>query len=127
MTYTGKSAPMAMQSMNIRPEGKGFTVRFTKPLAADSTPTAAQIKVKRYHYLYTGNYGSPQTGETAVPVESAELSADRTTLTLSLPVQTYPLGMVYEFNVGAITANDGDKLGQPEAWYTVYTIPKATR
>ena len=126
LTYTGKSNPMAMQSMNIRHDGKGFTIRFTKPLAADSTPKPADIKVKRFHYLYTGNYGSPQAEETPVPVQSVELSQDRTTLTLSLPVQTYPIGMVYEFNVGAVTADDGEKLGQTEAWYTVYNIPKAT-
>jgi glucose/arabinose dehydrogenase len=124
LTFNGK-APMAMHSMNIRPGGAGFTIKFTKPLAPDCNPAPANINVKRYHYLYTGNYGSPQAEEAVVPVEKAELSADRTSLTLSLPVQTYPIGMVYEFSVNGITAADGDKLDNPEAWYTVYTIPKA--
>ena len=69
--------------------------------AADAL-TAEQFGVKQYHYLYTGNYGSPQADERKIAVQNAELSSDRTAITLTFPVETYPIGMVYEINLGAV-------------------------
>jgi hypothetical protein len=123
MTFNGQT-PLAMKTVHIRPRGEGFVVNLTKPLAADTKLDVAQFRVKRYHYLYTGNYGSPQADETIVPVKSAELSADRTKITLTFPVETYPIGMVYEINVGNLTGNEGETLLHNEAWYTVHRIPK---
>ncbi len=123
MAFDGK-LPLAMHSIHIRPGGKGFVVNLTKPLTADTKLSPDQFHVKRYHYLYTGNYGSPQADEAAVPVAQAELSADRTAITLTLPVETYPIGMVYEINLGKLTAADGEPMLHNEAWYTVHKIPK---
>ncbi|HTN75325.1 MAG TPA: hypothetical protein VL096_08765, partial [Pirellulaceae bacterium] len=124
LAYVGQTAPLALQAVRIRPGGKGFVVQLTKPLAADQKLDPAQFAVKRYHYLYTGNYGSPQADEKSVPVEAAELSADRTTITLTFPVETYPIGMVYEIRVGDLRDEQGEKLLHKEAWYTVHKIPK---
>jgi len=118
------SAPLAMQTVNIRPGGQGFVIKFTKPLAAETKLAAADFRVKRYHYLYTGNYGSPQADEANVPVQAAELSPDRTSITLTFPVETYPIGMVYEINAGKLMADGGEPLVHNEAWYTVQRIPK---
>jgi putative heme-binding domain-containing protein len=122
--HENKNIPLAIQSIHIRPEAKGFVLQLTKPLAAGQMLNPAQFAIKRYHYLYTGNYGSPQSGETAIPVAAAELSADRTAITLSFPVETHPLGMVYEFRTPELRDEQGDKLLQREAWYTVHRIPK---
>ncbi len=124
LSYQAKQVPLALQTIRIRPGGLGFVVQLTKPLASDQKIDPAQFAVKRYHYLYTGNYGSPQADEKVVPVEAAELSADRTSITLSLPVETYPLGMVYEFRLGELSDEQGEKLQHREAWYTVQRIPK---
>ena len=83
-----------------------------------------QFRVQRYHYLYTRNYGSPKANQQAVQVESTELSPDRKSITLTFPVETYPIGMIYEFNVGKLTSTDGEALKHNEAWYTVHNIPK---
>jgi hypothetical protein len=62
---------------------------------------------------------------TNVPIEQAELSPDRQSIVLSLPVETYPIGMVYELNAGKLTADGcGEPLVHNEAWYTVHRIPK---
>jgi len=59
--------PLAIQAVEIRPGGQGFVLKFTRPLAADSKLDAKEeFRVKRYHYLYTGNYGSPQAEERPV-------------------------------------------------------------
>lgn len=124
LKYVGKNVPLAMQSIHIRPGGKGFLIQLTKPLAADQKIDPAQIAIKRYHYLYTGNYGSPQSDETSIPVESAKLSSDGTSITLTFPVETYPIGMVYEFRFGELRDESGEKMLYKEAWYTVHRIPK---
>ena len=46
------------------------------------------------------------------------------TITLTFPVETYPIGMVYEINLGKLTTADGDDLVHNEAWYTVQAIPE---
>ncbi len=123
MAFDGKT-PLAIHSICIRPKRQGFVVHLTKPLAADVKSEPAQFAVKRYHYLYTREYGSPQADQKAVPVKAAELSADGKTITLTFPVETYPIGMVYEFNVGTLTDASGEKLLHNQAWYTVHRIPK---
>ncbi|MDB5385124.1 MAG: hypothetical protein JWM11_770 [Planctomycetaceae bacterium] len=127
LTYVGGSGektPLAMQSIRIRSGGRGFTIQLTKPVAAGQMINPNQFAIKRYHYLYTGNYGSPQSDEKQVRVETAELSADRTSITLTVPVETHPLGMVYEIRVGDLRDTQGEKLLHQEAWYTVHRIPK---
>ncbi len=123
MAFDGKK-PLAIHAVQIRPGGTGFRVKLTKPLAVDSQLIAGQFRIKRYHYLYTGNYGSPQADEQIVPVQSVELSADRTAITLTFPVESYSIGMVYEINLGKLIAADGSNLLHNEAWYTVHKIPQ---
>lgn len=123
VAYNGR-VPMSLQSVQIRPRGKGFVVKLTRPVSTGTAITPDQIQVTRYHYLYTGNYGSPKADEQAVAVQQVELSSDRTELTLSLPVETYPIGMVYQINVGKLVSEDGQELKYPDAWYTVHAIPQ---
>lgn len=123
LAFDGQT-PLAIRAVHIRPQGQGFTIQLTKPLKADTPLIPSQFRVKRYHYLYTGNYGSPQADEQPVPVQAAQLSPDRTAITLTLPVETYPIGMVYEINLGQLTDTDGINLLHNEAWYTVHRIPK---
>ena len=123
MAFDGK-LPLAIHSVRIQPGGTGFVVKMTKPIADETQLTPDQFRVQRYHYLYTGNYGSPRADEQPVPVQSVELSADRTAITLGFPVETYPIGMVYHINLGQLTAANGDTLLHNEAWYTVHKIPE---
>ena len=121
--YQGQT-PFAMHSMTIRPGGIGFQLHLTRPLASTDTPVASQFRFRRYHYLYTGNYGSPEAEITEVPATAAELSLDRRTITLSLPLETHPIGMVYELTASGLRGDDGQELQQNQAWYTVHRIPK---
>jgi hypothetical protein len=116
LNFTGES-PSAIHSMQIRPRGEGFVLRLTQPLPADAKLDPAAFRFRRYHYVYSGNYGSPEADSQPVTVTAAVLSADRKEITLSLPVETHPLGMVYEMNATAV-------VDRAEAWYTVQRIPK---
>jgi putative heme-binding domain-containing protein len=122
VAYSGKM-PFAIHAVNIRPQAQGFVVKLTKPLAEDAELKPDQFRVQQYHYLYTGNYGSPKADEKNVSVEKVELSPDRSTITLTLPVESYPIGMVYQLNLGNLKAADGETLLHNEAWYTVHNIP----
>lgn len=124
MSYVAKNTPLAMKAIHIRPGGKGFVVHLTKPLAADQKLAPAQFAVQRFHYLYTGNYGSPQADERPIAVEAVELSQDRTQIALTFPVETHPLGMVYAIRVSELRAEQDERLLHKEAWYTVHRIPK---
>ena len=117
--------PFAIQAMTIRKGGGGFQLALTKPLDPAYEPRPEDFRFRRYHYLYTANYGSPEADVAAVPVERVEVSADRRAVTLVLPVETHPLGMVYELDAGRLRGEGGEGLRHPEAWYTVHRVPKA--
>lgn len=123
LSYNGKT-PAAIQSLKIRPRGAGFTIHFTQPLAKESQLTAKNIHVSRYHYRYSGAYGSPKVDEKTMDLQKFELSADRKSLTLDLPVETNPFGMVYYFKMTDLEYANGVKQKQHEAWYTVQRIPE---
>ncbi len=123
LAFDGKT-PFAIQSVRIRPAGKGFVINLTAPIAAGVQLKSEQFRVTRYHYLYSGKYGSPKAGQKAVAVESAILSPDRKSITLTFPVETYPIGMVYEINLGDLKSESDADLVHNEAWYTVHEIPE---
>lgn len=120
----GGLAPLEVHHMTIRPGGEGFIFHFTKPLAGDLKLAPDSLRVRRWNYLYSGNYGSPQENETDVPVRTMQLSADRRELIVGMSVQTHPIGMHYYFNLGKLRAVDGSPLAHAEAWYTVNRIPR---
>lgn len=117
----GGKTPMEMHHVALRPGGKGFIVHFTRPLD-DGAVMPADIQVRRWHYRYSGDYGSPPIDEKAVIVTKSEVSADRKRITLTLPVETYPGGMVYHLLLPPLESADGESLAHREAWYTVQRI-----
>jgi cytochrome c553 len=119
----GGQTPLEIHHIAIRPGGKGFVVHFTKPLAADLAVTATDFQARRWHYRYSKDYGSPKMEEHEAAITGAELSADRRSVTLTLPVESYPGGMVYYLHAGPLRAGDGTVLAHREAWYTVQRVP----
>lgn len=121
--FTGRAAA-AIHSLHILPGGGGFSVNLTKPLAEDAQPTAGQFMVQSYHYVYSGQYGCPETDVRQIDVERVETSTDRRQFVLTFPVEKHPLGMVYAFDFKGLKFEGGETLGQTEAWYTVQQIPE---
>jgi hypothetical protein len=119
----GGQTPLEIHHISIRPGGKGVVVHFTRPLAADLSVTAADFQARRWHYRYSRDYGSPKMQEREVAITRAELAADRRSVTLSLPVESYPGGMVYYLRAGPLRADGGAVLAHREAWYTVQRVP----
>ena len=117
------TTPLAIREVKIRPGGKGFVLHFTRPLAADTQVNSAQLASALPLFIHgqlrlagCRRHRRAGHGRRAVP--------DRQSLVLSLPVETYPIGMVYEINAGKLSADDGETLVHNEAWYTVHRIPQ---
>ena len=114
---------MAIHSMKLRAGGIGFDLHFTQPIAEATELAPERFRFRRYHYIYGGTYGSPEADSQPVEVTGVALSDDRKTITLTLPIETYPIGMVYELIIDPLKATNGRELKHPEAWYTVQRIP----
>jgi hypothetical protein len=56
---------------------------------------------RRYQYKYHVDYGSPEVNAASVPVQSARLSADRRTVSLTMP--DLREGFVYELTMEKLT------------------------
>ncbi len=109
----------------------GFTLRFTKPLAADVTSEALAAKFKMSSWFYTndGKYGSPQHDKRDETLAGAEISADRLSVTLK------PTGFgqgdkwlvrIYHIQLSDTTGLFGDApvWKALETYYTLNSIPK---
>ncbi len=116
----GGRTPFEMHHLSLRPAGKGFVVHLTQPLAA--IPSPRDFHVRRWHYRYSRDYGSPKIDEKEVAIEKVEIAADRRSLTLTLPVESYPGGIVYYLQADNLRSSDGEALAHREAWYTVQRI-----
>jgi cytochrome c553 len=117
----GGRVPFEMHHLSLRKGGKGFVVHLTQPLA-DGAPSPRDFRVRRWHYRYSKDYGSPKFEEREVAVEKVEVAPDRRTLTLTLPVQAHPGGMVYYLQADNLRSSDGEALVHREAWYTVQRV-----
>ncbi|MER6345143.1 ricin-type beta-trefoil lectin domain protein [Streptomyces sp. NPDC001532] len=101
----------------------GFQLEYTQPL---STETAAELakryKIKQWRYVPTADYGGPKIDEEALTAQSATLSADRKTVTLTIPgLKTDRV--VHVRSPRPFSSADGQPLWSTEAWYTLNHLP----
>ncbi|MFF8103357.1 ricin-type beta-trefoil lectin domain protein [Streptomyces sp. NPDC016640] len=103
----------------------GFALEYTKPL---STQTAAGLtgryKIKQWRYVPTADYGGPKVDEEALTAQSATLSDDRRTVTLSVPGLKADR-VVHVRSPRPFSSSDGQSLWSTEAWYTLNKLPGA--
>jgi len=123
LRYGGK-VPMEIHHVDLRRDNRGFVLHFTRPVHPDAEVTPQTIRARRWYYPYGIRYGSPRFEEVDVPIEQAELSADRRSIDVTLPIKTYKNCMVYYFNVGKLPSADGEPVEHPEAWYTIQRLWK---
>ncbi len=82
IVWDGKTVAADIQGASAAKDG--FTLRFTKPLAADvnNEALAAKFKMSSWFYTNDGKYGSPQHDKRDETISGAEISADRLSVTL---------------------------------------------
>ena len=107
----------AFEILAMRSVQGGFELEFTKPASAGAG-TASNYTMQSWWYNPTINYGGTPTGTANVTVSSAELSADKRKVKLT--VSNPQVNKVYyvKLNNTNITADGGGNLWTNEAWYT---------
>jgi len=102
--YTGKSAHIPVA---IHPTKTGMTITFTEPLDAEIAQDISSYPVKRWNYIYSEKYGSPEMsvadpkkhGRDAMKVTGASLSKDGKTITLTIADMQPVMQMMVKMNL----------------------------
>jgi hypothetical protein len=114
LVYTGV-LPFEIHSMKLTKDG--FDLTFTKPLDVASAERLAAYSLQSFTYNYWSSYGSPEEDRRAEKVRGVTVSADRRKV--SLTVNDFRRGRVYELHLDAVKSVDGDTVLHPEAYYTL--------
>jgi glucose/arabinose dehydrogenase len=119
LAYTGV-LPFEVHAMKLTKDG--FDLTFTKPLDGASAEKVAAYSLQSFTYNYWGTYGSPEVDQRAEKVQAVSVSADRKAV--SLKVDGFRPGRVYELHLNGVKSADGDPVLHPEAYYTLNEVPK---
>lgn len=114
VVWDGHTVPFEMHSIRVTPTG--FRVRFTVPVDASVAGLASSYQVRRWHYLYRPEYGSPKADETEVAVVRAEVEPDGQTVRLELPLKT---GHVFQIGAPGVRSAKGESMTHDVGWYTL--------
>jgi hypothetical protein len=114
IVWDGKTVPFEIA--NVKLETDGFTVSFTKPIAA-GVEDPGKFDLRHWGYLYQAAYGSPKVEEKQVKASSVKLSADKLSLKLTLPELVE--GRVYKITMpGELKAAAGEGITNRSLYYT---------
>jgi hypothetical protein len=105
----------------IRATPAGFDLEFFHPVDKTRAEDASRYQISGYTRVWEGSYATPDSGRHNAEIQSAQLSGDGRTVSLTL----YGLkpGHVYDVVVGEIV-----KKGEPALWpgighYTLHRLP----
>jgi glucose/arabinose dehydrogenase len=123
IVWTGR-APFEVRQMQLLADG--FRFLFTEPLASGVAPGPSDFGGQSYTYLYHSKYGSPEVGAEQLTVESVEVAADRTSVTVRCG--RLREGHVHELFLPELISESGQKLLHRDAYYTLNRrVPSASR
>ncbi|MFI1249935.1 ricin-type beta-trefoil lectin domain protein [Streptomyces anulatus] len=104
----------------------GFELEYTQPVSTETAANlAGRYKFKQWRYVPTAAYGGPKVDEESLTAQAATLSADRKTVTLTVPGLKADR-VVHVRSARPFSATDGKQLWSTEAWYTMNQLPGAT-
>ncbi|MCP5057670.1 MAG: hypothetical protein GY937_13240 [bacterium] len=112
----------AFEPFAVRATPKGFDIEFTRPLAAESKATAAEITASDWFYVPSARYGGPKFDVRELLVTDVRLSLDRRVLSVDL-ADLKPGRVVYLRLDPGLRSDRGEELWVREAWYTLNEIP----
>lgn len=99
----------------------GFTVSFTQPLAANALATPENVLLRRHHYDWWWEYGSPERDRRVLPVDSVVIAPDRKSLTLR--AASLECGAVATVILPELVSAVGEPLLHREFAYTINELP----
>lgn len=120
ITWDGKM-PFEIQKMEAAKDG--FHLTFTKPLDLEKSKLVPEsFPMSSYTYLYHSKYGSEEMDTNGVKIAKVEVSEDGRKV--HLVCEGLREGYVHELSVKNLFSKDQEKLGHPEAYYTLNRIPR---
>ncbi|MFM9068104.1 MAG: ThuA domain-containing protein, partial [Planctomycetota bacterium] len=118
LEWSGKM-PHEIERITITPDG--FRIAFTKPVDTVTGGNPESYQLSTFTHPYHGGYGGPEIERTKPVVKSVALSGDGRVATIT--VGELQRGHVYEFDLAAVLAADGEKILHRHAYYTVNEVP----
>lgn len=101
----------------------GFEIEYTDPVSDEVVEKLADAyQVKQWRYVPTQQYGGPKVDEQPLFVTDAQVSEDRTTVTLKID-GLKPGHVVYIRSPRPFASAEGTELLSTEAWYTLNSLP----
>jgi hypothetical protein len=119
LVYTGV-LPFEIHQMKLTKDG--FDLTFTKPLDVESAKAVKAYNLGSFTHHYWGTYGSPEMDHKAEKVQEVKVSEDGKQV--SLKVDGFRKGRIYELHLDGVKSADGDALLHPVGYYTLNEIPK---
>ncbi len=118
LVYTAK-VPFEVRSMKLTPHG--FDLTFTRPVDPVTAGRTASYSLQSFTYNYWSTYGSPEVNHRPEPVRAVTVAPDG--LHVSLAVDGFRKGRVYELHLDGVRASGGAPLLHAEAYYTLNELP----
>ncbi|AEG45430.1 family 16 glycoside hydrolase [Isoptericola variabilis] len=125
-----KLTPNGQESFDIlevRVREGGFDLEYSQPLSDETVQKIADdvahaYRATQWRYVPTQQYGGPKVDEEVLRVTGAEVSADRTTVSLTID-GLKPGRVVHLRSPRPFTDAEGRELWNTEAWYTLNSLP----
>jgi len=118
LVYTGV---LPFEILTMRLTETGFDLTFTKPLDEATASKLSAYNLLSFTYNYWKTYGSPEVDGKAEKIQSLSLSDGGRKV--SLRVDGFRRGRVYELNLNGVKSAAGDALLHEEAYYTLNDLP----
>jgi glucose/arabinose dehydrogenase len=119
LVWTGVT-PFEVRRMRATPEG--FELEFTAPVERVRAGATSSYSIESYTYLLHETYGSDEVDRAQCPVRAARVSADGTTVALT--VEGLREGYVHELR-STVESAAGEPLLHAAAYYTLIERPLA--
>jgi hypothetical protein len=114
LVYTGV---LPFEILTMKLTKTGFDLTFTQPVDEATAKRIEDFTVKSYTYTYFRTYGSPERDTRAEKVTAVSVSADKKTVSLSVP--DLKRGRVYDLHVDRLSSKGGEPLLHADAYYTL--------
>lgn len=118
LRWTGK-IPFEIKQMKAKADG--FELQFTKPVNKKIAADPASYQIASFNYKYHFKYGSPVVDQQSGEVVRAEVSADGTTVKLT--VHGMRLGFIHQLKAAPLRSNSGEALLHDTGYYTLNEVP----
>ena len=109
-----------MEIKTMRLTSRGFELQLTLPVSRASESMLRELRLEQFRYEYWEKYGSPKIDRELLTVDRAVVSRDRMRITIE--TGGIKRGHICHLVIPRISAENGEVLLHPDAFYTVNAL-----